>query len=659
MKKLLFLLIAANGMLSASAQTKDTASKHKEYAKDAQMPGWAVDVNLLGGVLTRDMTTGNSMGNYLNALSDANLGNLKFTNGTSFGADLQLGYFFGASHHFGVGLGFMYLAQSGDATLDNFHVQYQSTDNLNEISRQIITANGPVKESLKITNMNIPLVLKYKVRFSKRFGFTTDLGILYNVTMKNSYKTNASFDYEEIVKHVTTADGSTITVYDNSLTPNPTDLLVTKAFFNTISHADGQTIGQYFTQQQGYGYNVGLAVAPAKKSGDVSYTSGSVGFLFRPALNYFFSDNVALTVGGYFMYQPFNNNTTNNYRLTDKTGDYSSVLNNVSKSNDMSYGGNLGIRFLFGKKGEKKPENISVEGTDPTACGLADGAITIHGLTAGKLVNINYTVDGKPNMAPGMTADATGNVKIGKLPAGSYSNIVVTMGKHHMEGNQVTLVNPALNVYTSSTNPTAADACDGTLSVGGLKAGQKVTINYTVNGAPKSPYIGIVGSNNAVTLTSLCAGTYSRITVTAGECKGNGSDVTLTYVAPAAPTQPAENKAALADITAPILFEFGKTSILPSSYPVLEQAVLEVGRNSNFYIICEGHTDNTGSVERNEVLSFKRANSVKQYLIKLGVDREKIIAVGRGSRMPIAPNDTPEGRAKNRRVVMTLNERSK
>ncbi len=646
-------------MLSATAQTKDSTKKHKEYAKDALMPRWAIDLNLMGGVLTRDMTTGNSMGNYLNALSDANLGNLKFTNGTSFGADLQLGYFFGNSNHFGIGLGFMYLAQSGDATLDNFHVQYQSTDNLNDISRQIITANGPVKESLQITNMNIPIVLKYKTRFSKRFGFTADLGILYNVTMKNSYKTNATFDYEEIVQHVTTADGSIITVYDNSLTPNHTDLEITKAHFNA-SHTDGQTLAQYFSQQQGYGYNVGLGVAPTHKSGDVSYTSGSVGFLFRPAINYFFSDNVALTVGGYFMYQPFNNNTTNNYRLTDKTGDYSSVLNNVSKSNDMSYGGNLGIRFLFGKKGEKKPENISVEGTDPTACGLTDGAISIHGLGAGKLVNVNYTIDGKANMAPGMTVDATGTVKITKLASGSYSNIVVTMGKHHMDGNQVTLVNPPLNVYTSSTNPTASDACDGTISVGGLKAGQKITVNYVVNGAPRSPYIGIVGSNNAVTLSGLCAGTYSRITVSAGDCKGNGTDVTLAYVAPPAPTvQPTENNRALTDITTPILFEFGKTSILPSSYPVLEQAVLEVGKNSNFYIICEGHTDNRGTVERNEILSFKRANAVKQYLIKLGVDRERIIAVGRGSRMPIATNDTPEGRAKNRRVVMTLNERSK
>ncbi len=659
MKKLLFLLIAANGMLSASAQTKD--STRKQYQNDELMRNWSIDLNLLGGVLTRDLTTGSSIGNYLNALGDANLGNLKFTNGMSYGFDAQLGYFFNNSKHFGIGLGFMYLAQSGDATLDNFHVQYQSTDNLNEISRQIITANQPVKEELKITNMNIPLVLKYKARFSKRFGFTADLGVLYNVSIKNEYKTNATFDYEEIVQHVTTASGSTITVYDNALTPASTDLQITKSHFNATTHPDGQSMQQYFLAQNALGYNVGLGMAPTNKSGTASYTRGNLGFIVRPALNYFFSDNVALTVGAYFIYQPFNNTPVNSYRLTDKVGDYSSVINNVTKSNDMSYGGSLGIRILFGGK-KAAPIVLAQESADPSACGAADGSITLRGLPPAKPVIVSYSLDGKAGSPVTMVAEANGSVKLAKLGAGTYSNISTTIGKRHIDGTPVTLTNPPLNIFETTTNPTANDACDGTITIGGLKAGQKVKITYNFNGSPKSPYTGIVGSNNAVILSSLCPGAYTNIVASVNDCKGNGNDVTLAVPPP--PPAPVESnnggaKQPLADITAPILFEFGKTAIHPSSYPILENAVLEVGRNDNLYIICEGHTDSRGTVQANELLSFRRAQVVKRYLIKLGISADKIIAVGRGARMPIATNETPEGRAKNRRVVMTLNERNK
>ncbi len=656
MKKLLFVLIAANGMLSATAQMKD--STRKEYPNDALMGKWAIDLNVMGGVLTRNMTMGNSMGNYLNALSDANLGNLKFTNGTSFGGDLQLGYFFGNSNHFGIGGGIMYLSQSGDATLDNFHVQYQSTDQTGEISRQEITANQPVKESLKITNVNIPLVLKYKDRFSRRFGFTADLGVLYNVSIKNAYNTNATFDYEEIVQHVTSEGGNIITVYDNSLTPASTDLQITQTHFNNTTHPDGETIQQYFNAEKALGYNVGLAQAPTKKSGTVSYTSGSLGFIARPAINFFFSDNVALTVGAYLLYQPFNNTPQNNYRITNNVGDYSSVLNNVTKSNDLSYGGNLGVRILFGGKRTPVPSVMGVSGIDPTVCGATDGSITLTGLPV-KPVTVNYSVDGKPGTAADMAVQPDGRLKLEKLGAGSYTNISATVGRHRIDGTPVSLSNPPINIYETSTNPTANDACDGTITLAGLKNGQKVKVTYNFNGSPKPALNTIVSSSNAVTISGLCAGTYTGITVSVNDCKGNGNDITLAVPPPPPPAVTESKAAPLADITTPILFEFGKTSIHPSSYPVLEKAVLEVGKNNNFYIICEGHTDSRGTVERNELLSFKRAQAVKNYLIKLGVDKDRIIAVGRGSRMPIATNETAEGRAKNRRVVMTLNERSK
>ena len=655
MKKLLFLLMAANGVLSATAQTNDSTTK-KQCLSDAEMKRWVVDINLLGGALTQKYTTANSIGNYTNALSDANLGNLKFTNGTSFGFDAQLGYFFGNSNHFGIGLGFMYLSQMGDATLDQFHVQFQSTDNLSNTSREVITANQPVKESLQVTNMNIPLVFKYKTRFSKRFGFTADAGILYNVQEKNVYKTNATFDYEEIVDFVTTQGGGTVSIYDNSLTPAATDLTITKNWFNNSTHGN-ETIQQYFAYQQSLGYHVGLGVSPNNKTGTVSYTNGSIGFILQPSINYFFSDNVALNVGAYYIYQTFNNSPTNNYQLTTKPGDYNSVLNNVSKSVNQTYGLNLGVRFFFGRKGPKQMIT-GEDGVDPTACGLMDGSITLHGLTPGKPATVNYTIDSARSDMYSATVEANGTLKVPKLGAGSYTNLSATMGKHRLDGTPIKLVNPAMNISAFSTNPTAAGACDGTITITGLHAGQLVTVNYSVNGAAKPAYTSTATSNNSVTLSGLCAGNYSQIVVAMNTCTANASDIVLT--APAPPPAPAAGaQEQLADISRPILFEVGKTKIHASSYETLEKAIVEVGKQDKLYILVEGHTDNTGTDEINDRLSKKRAEVVKEYLVKRGISRDRIVTIGHGSRMPVASNDTPEGRAENRRVVMTLNIRNK
>jgi outer membrane protein OmpA-like peptidoglycan-associated protein len=61
-----------------------------------------------------------------------------------------------------------------------------------------------------------------------------------------------------------------------------------------------------------------------------------------------------------------------------------------------------------------------------------------------------------------------------------------------------------------------------------------------------------------------------------------------------------------------------------------------------------------GSVEHNRKLSLQRAESVKRQLVKFGVDERRIVVVGKGAIQPIDTNDTIEGRARNRRVVIVI-----
>jgi len=75
-------------------------------------------------------------------------------------------------------------------------------------------------------------------------------------------------------------------------------------------------------------------------------------------------------------------------------------------------------------------------------------------------------------------------------------------------------------------------------------------------------------------------------------------------------------------------------------------------------IYVEGHTDNVGSAAYNNKLSLERARAVKNILLEKGVSADKIHVQGAGFSKPIASNDTKEGRAKNRRVDITVKRQS-
>jgi len=655
MKKLFFLLIAFGGAWSAIAQgpsSQSTDGHKRKFAPDSVLSHWVVDINLLGGFLTQNITTANTLGNYNNSIASvSNIGTVKFTNGMSYGFDAQLAYFFGKKNNFGIGVGFNYLAQQGDATLDNFHVEYQSTDIHGNTFRQLITANGPIDEKMTITNMNIPLLLKYKHRFTKRIGIMADAGALFNLQIKNSYSSNAAFDYEAIYRFTGSGDNVTA-VYDNSPTPATSgDIYYTKA--EHTNKNPNQSLADYFNQTHNVlGYNVGLGVKPNNNSGSVSYATGSVGLLIRPAVNYYLSDVVALNLGLYYIYQPFNNTVNNNYKLTDKLGDYNSFLNSSTSTNSQSYGLNIGLRIYIGKKNE--PLVItSVDALAPSYCGACDGSMVLHGLFPDQPVAVNYTVNGASQPAYSGTTAPDGSLRITSLCAGTYSDIHATVGKKHATTEAVMLNNPPMKITSqNSTNPTANAACDGTITLYGLHAGQNISVAYQLNGNQMTPFTGVVSQNGSVTLTHLCEGNYTGIVATSGKCTATLSDI-ITLSAPPPPPPPAPPVEEV-KVSTPILFELNKTVIHPSSYPVLNRAVELLTADKDSYIIVDGYTDITGKPAYNKALSLRRAKAVKAELMRMGISAKRIKIVGHGAKNPSADNGTTEGRMQNRRAVMHL-----
>ena len=108
------------------------------------------------------------------------------------------------------------------------------------------------------------------------------------------------------------------------------------------------------------------------------------------------------------------------------------------------------------------------------------------------------------------------------------------------------------------------------------------------------------------------------------------------------------------NVPADFSFDVGRADIRPGMRPVLDQFAQGLDRNSQVTIV--GHTDSTGSDAINEPLSRERADSVRNYLETRGVASSRIQTMGRGSREPIATNDSPEHRAQNRRVEIFLRE---
>ena len=105
-----------------------------------------------------------------------------------------------------------------------------------------------------------------------------------------------------------------------------------------------------------------------------------------------------------------------------------------------------------------------------------------------------------------------------------------------------------------------------------------------------------------------------------------------------------------------IEFESGSNKLTASSFSTLDQIASILKNNPAFTKLnVYGHTDNKGVALKNETLSQSRANAVKVYLLSKGVTSE-ISVVGYGSAKPIAPNTTPEGRKKNRRVEFQISK---
>jgi len=104
-----------------------------------------------------------------------------------------------------------------------------------------------------------------------------------------------------------------------------------------------------------------------------------------------------------------------------------------------------------------------------------------------------------------------------------------------------------------------------------------------------------------------------------------------------------------------VLFDTASYTLKPAAREKLAKISGVVLAHPGLNLQIEGHTDSVGSDEYNQQLSENRAAAVRDYLIEQGVAPSSVIARGFGKTQPIASNDTPDGRQKNRRVELVVN----
>ncbi|MGQ4806713.1 Peptidoglycan-associated lipoprotein [Candidatus Entotheonellaceae bacterium PAL068K] len=102
------------------------------------------------------------------------------------------------------------------------------------------------------------------------------------------------------------------------------------------------------------------------------------------------------------------------------------------------------------------------------------------------------------------------------------------------------------------------------------------------------------------------------------------------------------------------LFDFDSSRLKPVAEEVLHSIVQQMQADTGFHAELVGHTDSRGTKAYNRGLSKRRAEAVRDFLLSRGIAPERVTTDWRGEAEPVAPNDTDEGRARNRRTEITL-----
>ena len=199
-----------------------------------------------------------------------------------------------------------------------------------------------------------------------------------------------------------------------------------------------------------------------------------------------------------------------------------------------------------------------------------------------------------------------------------------------------------------------------------VSSGQPSSLSWTVTGATGVEIDNGIGSVSPTGRRAVYPTATTTYTLTATNAGGSStSSVTVTVSAPpppAAPAAPPAQTAAeiLAKQVQDLHFDYDKSDIRPEDQPILQSDATALktifGMDPNFVITIEGHCDERGSAEYNLGLGDRRASTVRDALVQLGIPAAKLKTISYGKERPLCTDATEECYARNRRAHFSANQ---
>jgi outer membrane protein OmpA-like peptidoglycan-associated protein len=169
----------------------------------------------------------------------------------------------------------------------------------------------------------------------------------------------------------------------------------------------------------------------------------------------------------------------------------------------------------------------------------------------------------------------------------------------------------------------------------------KIGICWNLDEAPVQPQTKSEVTAESTTVTSPEA--------TPEPISGTSAESTPTEV----PVQWEEDKTISDKLTANIYFGYNHATVMPHAQERMK-TLTDLLKSSGDKVELAGYTDNKGEAQINQKLSLSRAESVKAVLVNAGVREDRVTVLGQGMAKPLGDNETPAGRARNRRVEITV-----
>jgi outer membrane protein OmpA-like peptidoglycan-associated protein len=175
-------------------------------------------------------------------------------------------------------------------------------------------------------------------------------------------------------------------------------------------------------------------------------------------------------------------------------------------------------------------------------------------------------------------------------------------------------------------------------------------VHYTTDGSAPTADSPVYSGPITVEKTT----TVQAIAIAPGMPPSTVTSGTYSIAPPAPPRRVVVTKERL-ELKEKVFFETGKTAVRAESFGLLDDVATALKENADVKkVVIEGHTDDRGAKTANQRLSKGRAEAVRAYLVKKGVEPGRLEAKGVGEDRPIADNATAKGREENRRVEFVI-----